>query len=105
MKTGLTSSQAMEVLDLILEYIAGSDGNFSFINWGGHGPTAHFSHATGLCAGVYTPLAQRLRSRMKMVGMDDRGHGRTRAPADPKKLKNWDIFADDLELVSSRVKG
>lgn len=29
--------------------------------------------------------------------MDDRGHGRTRAPADLHKLKNWDIFVDDLE--------
>ena len=75
----------------------GPDGNFSFINWDGNGPPAHFSHATGLCAGVYTPLAQRLRSHLKMIGMDDRGHGKTRAPADPKKLKSWDIFVDDLE--------
>ena len=29
--------------------------------------------------------------------MDDRGHGKTIAPAEPNKLKNWDIFVDDLE--------
>jgi pimeloyl-ACP methyl ester carboxylesterase len=29
--------------------------------------------------------------------MDDRGHGQTRAPADPQTLKNWDIFVGDLE--------
>jgi pimeloyl-ACP methyl ester carboxylesterase len=29
--------------------------------------------------------------------MDDRGHGKTQAPADPKKIKTWDIFAHDLE--------
>jgi pimeloyl-ACP methyl ester carboxylesterase len=74
----------------------GLDGNFNFIDWGGNGPTAHFSHATGLCAGAYTPLAQKLRSRLKMVGMDDRGHGKTRAPADPKIIHNWDVFVDDL---------
>ena len=75
----------------------GPDGDFNFIDWGGNGPTAHFSHATGLCAGVYTPLAEKLRSRLKLVGMDDRGHGRTRAPANPKNLHDWDVFADDLE--------
>jgi pimeloyl-ACP methyl ester carboxylesterase len=33
---------------------------------------------------------------LKMVGMDDRGHGRTTAPAHVNKLKDWDIFAGDL---------
>ena len=40
----------------------GPDGEFHYIDWGGSGPMAHFAHATGLCAGVYTPLANRLRS-------------------------------------------
>jgi len=75
----------------------GTDGNFHFIDWGGAGPLAHFSHATGLCAGAYTPLAERLRRHMRVIGMDDRGHGGTTAPADLGKLKNWDGFADDLE--------
>jgi pimeloyl-ACP methyl ester carboxylesterase len=75
----------------------GADGNFHFIDWGGKGPLAHFSHATGFCAGTYTPLAARLKPYLKMLGMDDRGHGRTKAPANPRELKNWDIFVDDLE--------
>ena len=58
----------------------GSDGVFHYIDWGGNGPIAHFAHATGLCAGVYTPLAERLNSRLKILGLDDRGHGRTTAP-------------------------
>ncbi len=74
----------------------GADGDFHYIHWGGRGPLAHFSHATGLCAGAYTPLAEILRERLRMVGMDDRGHGRTTAPADPRRLKNWDVFARDL---------
>ena len=75
----------------------GSDGIFRFIDWGGDGPTAHFSHATGLCAGVYSPLARILRSHLKLFGMDDRGHGKTSAPADPNSLHNWNIFANDLK--------
>ena len=75
----------------------GKDGAFHYIDWGGSGPVAHFAHATGLCAGTYSPLAERLRPHLKILGMDDRGHGRTQAPADPQTLKNWDIFVDDLE--------
>jgi pimeloyl-ACP methyl ester carboxylesterase len=75
----------------------GTDGKFHFVDWGGKGPLAHFAHATGLCAGTYTPLAERLTPYLKILGMDDRGHGGTKAPANPQELKNWDIFVDDLE--------
>ena len=44
-----------------------ADGEFHFIDWGGAGPPAHFSHATGLCAGAYTPLAERLKPRLHMA--------------------------------------
>ena len=76
--------------------IEGADGAFHYIEWGGNGPPAHFAHATGFCAGLYTPLAERLRQRLRVVGMDDRGHGRTRARANPRTLKNWDVFVEDL---------
>jgi len=66
------------------------------MDWGGEGPLAHFSHATGFCAETYTPIAERLCHRLRVVGMDDRGHGRSTAPADPRKLKDWDLFARDL---------
>jgi pimeloyl-ACP methyl ester carboxylesterase len=74
----------------------GPDGDFHYIDWGGSGPLAHFSHATGFCAGLYSPLAERLRPHLQIIGMDDRGHGKTKAWADPEKLANWDIFAGDL---------
>ncbi|MGO9569584.1 MAG: alpha/beta fold hydrolase [Desulfomonilaceae bacterium] len=73
------------------------DGPFHYVNWGGAGPLAHISHATGFCAGMYGPLAKRLGSRLRVLGMDDRGHGTTAAPADPKKLESWDVFAKDME--------
>ena len=75
---------------------SGPDGNFHYIDWGGSGPLAHLSHATGFCAGVYTPLAEKLSLHLRVLGMDDRGHGKTTAPADPRRLKDWNIFAEDL---------
>jgi pimeloyl-ACP methyl ester carboxylesterase len=83
----------------------GIDGDFHFLDWGGSGPLAHFSHATGLCAGTYTPLAERLIRHLRILGMDDRGHGQTTAPADPLKLKNWDIFIEDLERFFENLGG
>jgi len=73
-----------------------TEGNFHYIDWGGAGPSAHVSHATGLCASVYTPLVHRLRSHLHIIGMDDRGHGKTRVPAKPANLKDWNVFVDDL---------
>jgi pimeloyl-ACP methyl ester carboxylesterase len=78
------------------QYCPGRDGEFYYLDWGGSGPILHISHATGYCAGVYTPLAERLTPAMRVVGMDDRGHGRTTVPADPRKLKDWNIFREDL---------
>jgi pimeloyl-ACP methyl ester carboxylesterase len=83
----------------------GPDGDFHYIDWGCSGPLAHFSHATGFCAGLYTPLAERLYPHLRIIGMDDRGHGKTEAPADPGKLKNWDIFAEDLARFFQHLGG
>lgn len=73
------------------------DGEFHYLDWGGSGPLAYLAHCTGLCAGAYSPLVDRFSPFLKTVGMDDRGHGKTRAEADPKKLNNWEIFVKDLE--------
>ncbi len=78
-------------------WFKGSKGDFHYIDWGGNGPLLHISHATGLCAGLYSPFAEKLRRHFHVIGMDDRGHGQTRALADPRKLKDWNIFVADLE--------
>lgn len=72
-------------------------GEFHYLDFGGSGPLAHLAHATGFCAGTYSPLANLLTPSLRLTGMDHRGHGKTRAPADPRKLKNWNIFVADLE--------
>ncbi|MFH1135717.1 MAG: alpha/beta hydrolase [Pseudomonadota bacterium] len=74
-----------------------SSGNFHYIDWGGDGPLAHICHANGFCAGTYEPLAERLATRLRVLGLDQRGHGRTTAAADPRRLKDWSLFARDLE--------
>ena len=79
----------------------GKNGSFHYIDWGGNGPLAHFSHATGLCAHSYTPLVSRITEDMRVIGMDDRGHGKTTAPADIRKLQNWETFISDLGLFLS----
>jgi pimeloyl-ACP methyl ester carboxylesterase len=80
-------------------------GEFHYLDWGGSGPKAHLAHATGFCAGTYSPLAKRLTPHLKLAGMDHRGHGKTRAEADPRNLKNWDIFVEDLERFVEFIGG
>jgi pimeloyl-ACP methyl ester carboxylesterase len=82
----------------------GKNGSFHYIDWGGNGPLAHFSHATGLCAHSYTPLIGRITNHLRVLGMDDRGHGKTTAPADTRKLHNWETFIDDLDLFLSSFR-
>jgi pimeloyl-ACP methyl ester carboxylesterase len=79
----------------------GKDGSFHYIDWGGSGPRAHFSHATGLCAHSYTPLVNQITRELRVIGMDDRGHGKTTVPADTRRLHNWDPFVDDLDIFLS----
>jgi len=82
----------------------GSEGDFHYIDWGGAGPPAHFSHATGLCAGAYSPLMRLLKPRLEVIGMDDRGHGKTAVPADPANLKDWHVFVADLANFFESLK-
>ena len=88
-------------------FFRGADGEFHYLDWGGESgaPLLHLAHATGYCAGVYTPLAERLTPALRVIGLDDRGHGRTSVPADPGRLKNWNIFRDDLAAVFRRQRG
>ncbi len=69
---------------------------------GGDAPLLHFAHATGLNAQTYVPLLDMLCDGHRVVASDMRGHGRSRLPANPEKLKGWETFERDLEqtLVS-----
>lgn len=88
---------------VVQRFFDAHDGTFSYLDWGGNGPISHIAHATGFCAGVYDPLAKILSSRLGVVGMDYRGHGKTTATANPENLKDWNSFADDLACFFAKL--
>ncbi len=71
---------------------------FKYINWSKSGSLLHIAHATGLCSGVYSKFSANFAKHYKVIGLDFRGHGKTKAPADPTSLKNWEVFVNDLEI-------
>jgi pimeloyl-ACP methyl ester carboxylesterase len=50
------------------------------LDWGGDGPPLVLLHPNGFCAGLFDPLARRLRNDFRVLGVDLRGHGTSDAP-------------------------
>ncbi len=73
-----------------------SDGNISYLEWKGAGPTLHFAHATGFNAETYMPLLTPLSDRMHILASDARGHGSTTLPTAPGMATGWKIYRKDL---------
>lgn len=83
-------------------------GDFSYLHRPAEGtPRArvHFAHATGFHAGTYRSLFERLDPSLEVFALDQRGHGRTKAEADPKKLRSWDPYRDDLVAFLEAMGG
>ncbi len=55
-----------------------------------------FLHANGFNAGTYADILSPLADRMRILAIDQRGHGRTTLPADPEAHDAWLVFRDDL---------
>ena len=51
------------------------------LDWGGDGPPLLLQHPNGFCAGVFDPLARRLRDEYRPIAVDVRGHGASDRPA------------------------
>ncbi len=73
-----------------------SDGNISYLEWEGSGPTFHFAHATGFNAETYVPLLAPLADKLRILASDARGHGFTALPTGPGVARNWAIYREDL---------
>lgn len=58
--------------------------------------TVHFAHATGFNAETYRALLASLDPSLDVYAMDARGHGMSRAEADPRKLRSWAPYRKDL---------
>jgi pimeloyl-ACP methyl ester carboxylesterase len=55
-----------------------------------------FLHANGFNAGTYRTILAPLADRLRILGVDQRGHGRTTLPAIPYEKNSWLGFRDDL---------
>lgn len=55
-----------------------------------------FLHATGFNAITYESILEPLGTRMHAAAVDLRGHGRSRLPAHPRRMKSWNRFRDDV---------
>jgi len=60
------------------------------------------THGLGDCAELWTPLAQALADRYRVVSWDMRGHYRSDAPAD-LALYTQDIVVEDLRALSDHL--
>ncbi len=58
-----------------------------------------FLHATGFNAITYQSILEPLAGQMHCAAIDLRGHGRTNLPANPKRLRSWNRFRDDVIQV------
>jgi pimeloyl-ACP methyl ester carboxylesterase len=72
------------------------------LDFGGCGPAALLHHATGFCAALWAPVAERLTERFRVFAMDARGHGDSGKPPPPEAYR-WDAFGRDVEAVASQL--
>src|SRR5699024_8586001 len=56
----------------------------------------HFAHANGFHGPTYAPLLEAIDPSIEVHAMDLRGYGASTADADPKALRSWKTYADDL---------
>ena len=57
-------------------------------------------HATGFLAALWSPIAEQLSSKFRVVAMDQRGHGDSAKPADGY---TFDLLADDTQRLIDKL--
>jgi pimeloyl-ACP methyl ester carboxylesterase len=68
------------------------------LDWSGPGPAVVLLHPNGFCAGLYEPLARRLRRIARPIAVDLRGHGASSAPTGAHDYA-FERLAADLVVV------
>jgi pimeloyl-ACP methyl ester carboxylesterase len=84
------------------------DGEASFLAWENANPKApslHFAHANGFNALTYRSLLDGLSTEMRLYASDLRGHGQTTLAANPKGMRTWLIYRDDILKVLQDLDG
>jgi pimeloyl-ACP methyl ester carboxylesterase len=74
----------------------------ALLDWGGEGPLALLHHATGFCAGVWGPVAERLSEHYRVIAMDARGHGDSSKPEGADGYR-WELFGRDVLGVAGAL--
>ncbi len=77
----------------------------AWLDWGGDGDPLVLLHPNGFCAGIYHPLALRLRDAHRVLGIDLRGHGASQLVTDPALLGNDAMARDVLAVLDHRGHG
>jgi len=82
--------------------LPGSEIEIALLDWGGGGPLALLHHATGFCAAVWGPVAERLSEHYRVIAMDARGHGDSSKPKGADCYL-WKLFGRDLVGVAEEL--
>jgi pimeloyl-ACP methyl ester carboxylesterase len=64
-----------------------------------------FLHATGFNAMTYRSILAPLSPGLRVLAVDQRGHGASRLPAAPGKLRSWKPYRDDLLALLNALAG
>ena len=64
-----------------------------------------FLHANGFNAMTYRSILAPLAGEMRILAVDQRGHGRTTLAADPEGRTGWDPFRQDLLALLDTLDG
>jgi pimeloyl-ACP methyl ester carboxylesterase len=84
------------------------EGEVSTLAWERAGPRAasvHFAHANGFNAQTYRSLLDALSDELRVYASDLRGHGQTTLAANPKGMRSWRIYRDDILRLVQELDG
>lgn len=84
------------------------DGEVSLLVWeaaDARAPGLHFAHANGFNALTYRTLLDPLERDMRIYASDLRGHGLTTLAANPKGMRSWMIYRDDIVRTLNELDG
>lgn len=83
------------------------DGEMAALDFGDEGRPVDvvFLHATGFNAMTYRSILAPLSPGLRVLAIDQRGHGASRLPAEPQKLRSWNPYRDDLIALLAALAG
>lgn len=64
-----------------------------------------FLHANGFNALTYRSILAPLSATLRILAIDQRGHGASRLPADPARLNSWKLYREDLLALLQTLDG